>query len=960
MRRYISYLLLCGATLIGVGASTVPTILSMDADTAYEPGKTLYFRAAEWDEDSLNGNYTNADGEFVHNIDGVSKQPVEYIADTMRSRLDAYGLSGYKVETQGEDTLAVTVRAPKDSALIYSYLENYLAFSGGDYELDASNTKNDGYAYNEAWSDIIDGQTATIVDMEQGTYNVPTVVIPLKREDKYKTAFDELVKYCTDNTTEANEESGTEASSCNIVVWSNRLESDTYELSTSNNNIRSKIVSEVAPSMGVYYESSDEDKERPFLRLIPSSGATSGETYDPTHTQEAYDAARTLMLTINAGSFVYDELKTASEANAPKYAVTYIYSENAPATVENLISLGDNYATVAMSATFISIAVCALFLVVLLAVFERIMAVLHVATLAISTFSSFAVFSAFGAAFNIAALIGLAATSLLTLFGSLYYSAKLKEELYKGRTLKKAHAEAVKKVLLPTLDMSVIAILIGVCLYALAGDVASKAGVMLVLGGFFSFFANLIYTRLGGWLLCNDSTMASNFGKQLGVRTERIPDLAKEEKPTYFGPYAGRDFSKGKKVSLIATCAFVLAGIGASIGWGIASSGNSFFNSSAYQVAAPVLRIDVRSNDANIISNAGLSSIDALNDATYSEGTPNDVFHYYKVEGKFLSDYVSDLTLSTSRSTYVGEADTGVTYYWFYFEAELGKNSDTLRKALATDDGAISVEKWGGTVFAPSSSITTFAELSEDIISEFGGAGVVDNTAYGSRSEGVYVSFSAVTPADLTPYLWQVTLGLGVGLASVLVYLCLRYRPSRGIVAGLSVSFAAFIATSFFILTRIATSPVVSLGSIPVAVLGFGLALFILGAEKEIFRESKEKEKNTAEFRLACLNEATSRQAGNVLLYALLTFYVAVVFIAFGPRLYANAYIGMVLGIAFSLALALTAMAYCSGLLGKQFAKIRFVRKPSSKKKKAKQGGQLMRKRNSAEPEESIFIGIND
>lgn len=962
MRRYISYLLLCAATLIGVGASVVPTILNMDADTAYEPGRTLYFRAADWDESSLNGNYTNDQGEFIHYIDGASKQPVEYIADTMRTRLDAFGLSGYKVETQGEDTLSVTVRAPHDSSSIYSYLENYLAFSGGDYELDASNVNGTDYAYNEAWADIIDGQTAYIVDMDQGTYKVPTVVVPLKEGEKYKTAFDNLVKYCSDNTTPADEEKNQAASNVNIVVWSNRLEGDTYDLSQSNANIRKKIVAEVTAANGVYYEDSDKDHEKPFLRLIPSSNATSGESYDASKTKEAYDAARTLMLTLNAGSFVYDDLKTSGSATAPKYAVTYIYSEKAPATVENLISLGDRFDTVAMSATFISILVCAVFLVVLLAVFERILAVLHLAITAIGTFSAFAVFCAFGAAFNVAALIGVAATSLICLFGSLYYSAKLKEELYKGRTLKKAHSEAVKRALWPTLDMSIISILIGLCVYGLAGDVASKAGVMLVLGGFFAFFANVLYTRIGGWLLCNDSTMANSFAKQLGVRTERIPDLAKEEKQSYFGPYADRDFSKGKKVSVIATCLFLLAGIGASIGWGIASNAKSFFNSSAYEEAAPVLRIDVRSNDVNTITNAGLSSIDAIRDDTFKEGqNPNDVLHYYKVDGKYLNDYVTDVELSTApHSVYDGEGSSGVTYYWFYYEVTLGKNASSLNKALASLDSTIAVEKWNGAAYATDSDITSFALLSTDIINQFGGAGVLESTINGAYSSQVYVTFSSVTPADLTPYLWQVTLGLGVGLAAAMVYLCLRYRPSRGLVAGLSVAGASFIATSFFILTRIVSSPVVSLGSIPVAALGFGLFLFILAAEKDIYRDSKEKEKNTAEFRLECLKQATSRQAGNVLLFALLTFYVAIVFIAFGPRLYANAYIGMVLGLAFSLALALTALAPLSGVLGKQFAKITIRRPNTKKKKKSKQGGQLMKKRTSAEPEESIFIGIND
>ena len=961
MRRYISYLLLCGATLLGVGASVAPTVLSMDSDMAYESGKTMYFKAAAYDETTQNGNYTDGEGKFLDYIDGASKQPIEYIADTMRERLDAFGLSGYKVETQGSDTLAVTVRARKDSETLYGYLEKYLAFSGGDYELDASMITGTDYAYNDHWADIIDGQTATIVDMEQGQYNVPTVVIPIKDGSEYKEAFDNLVKYCKDNTTEADEEKGTEASSCLIVIWSNRTETDTYEASSSDANIAGKIVSMANPSNAVYYESSDSDQEHPFLRLIPNSTATSGETYDPSKTAEAYDAARNLMLTINAGKFQYDALKANSASEAPQYAVTFTYSEKTAASVEYLVKAGDWNRSLSLSRTLIATACAVVLLVVVLAFFQRILTLLGLATMSITAFSSLAVYVAFGTPFNIAALIGLICSAFIGLFGSMYYGAKLKEEIYKGRTLKKAHSEAVRKALLPTLDISVVAILLGIFLYALAGDVASKAGVMLVLGGFFGFLASVLYTRIGGWFLCNDSTMASKFAGQLGIQENKIPDLIKEEKQTYFGPLADRDFSKGKKISLIATAAFLLAGIGASIGWGIASNGQSFFNSSSYESAAPVLRLDVRSNQSNVISLTSLSEESRLLDANFDENDPEDLFHIYKIEGKYLADYVSgDVNLSsTSKSVYTGQGEGGQTYYWFYYQIELGKNSSVFTKAIA-DGSALNVEKWNGTAYTSLGSNITLSDLSSDIIAETVG-GAVTTTNSGAYSNDVYVTFSAVKPADLTPYLWQVTLGLGVGIATVLVYFVLRYRPSRGIVAGLVVASSAFIATSFFILTRIATSPVISLGSIPVALLAAGLAIFILGAEKEIYREAKEKDKNTAEFRATCLAQATSREAHVVLFFALLAFYVGICFFGFGPVMYRNAFLAWILGLAFALSLVLTAMSYCSAKLGKQFAKITFTRNASSKKKKkAKQGGQLMKKRTSAEPEESIFIGIND
>ncbi|MCR5348334.1 MAG: hypothetical protein K6E59_01840 [Bacilli bacterium] len=965
MRRFISYLLLCGATLLGVGAATVPTLLKLDADLAYDAGQTLYFRASEWNENSLNGNYTGENGAFLTYDDGLpagAKQPIAYIADTIRDRLDAYGISGYKVATQGSDTVAVTLRTPKDSQTQYTYLESYLSFSGGNYELDATLDANDaaeGYAYNQLWADIIDGQTARIEDMEQGQYNVPTVVIPLKSGDDYKTAFLDLVKFCKDNTNEADEQSGTEAKSTNLVVWANRLEDDYYKYASANPNVGSKILSVVNPDNAVWYDSSDTDQAYPSLRLIPSSSATSGSQYDPTKTQEAYDAARTLMLTFNAGSFQYDALKASSSASAPRFAVHFAYSEKSPATVESLFVNGDWNRSVAMSATLISTLVVIAALAVLLGFFERALAPLHLAVVGVTGFSALAVFIAFGAQFNIAALIGLSCSALVALFGSLFYSSRLKDELHKGRTLKKAHAEATRKALWPTIDMGIVSVVVGLCVYGLGGDVASKAGVMLVLGGFFGLIANLLYARIAGWLLCNDSTLAEKFHKYLGVRQENIPDLAKMEKQTYFGPFADRDFTRGKFISLIATGLFVLAGIGATIGFGVANKGSSFFNSNGYEASSPVLRIDVRSSEADNITISSLRETSDLSDVNFKEGdAPEDIFHTYKLDGQYLASYVTDIALSaSSKAVYVGEGDTIETYYWFYYEAKLGKANSLLNSALTDENVDLKITKWNGAEYAPFAG-TSFSELSSDIISSFVGSDIKDILNSGAFSDDCYITFSLVAPADLTPYLWQVALSVGVGIAAALVYLCIRFRPSRGLIAGVAVAASAFVSVTFFILTRISTLPVVALGCIPVVVAGLAMALFLLNAEKEIYRESKERDKNTAAFRLDCLEKANARQGGNILFYALLAFYPPVICLAFSPRIYGTVYIACVLGLAFATALTLTAVTPLSGVLGNAFSKIRLPQ--GNKKKKKAKGGQLLKKKSSAEPEESIFIGIND
>ena len=59
MRRYLAYIFLCAAALIGVGAATAPVIENLNPDLAYAEGRTLYFRASHHIEDSLEGNYSD-------------------------------------------------------------------------------------------------------------------------------------------------------------------------------------------------------------------------------------------------------------------------------------------------------------------------------------------------------------------------------------------------------------------------------------------------------------------------------------------------------------------------------------------------------------------------------------------------------------------------------------------------------------------------------------------------------------------------------------------------------------------------------------------------------------------------------------------------------------------------------------------------------------------------------------
>lgn len=968
MRRLIAYFALTGAMILGVGAATVPTILNLNADLAYQNGRTLYFKVSHFDEESLNGNYGygyHGEGDVASFLTEEDKNTtdgeyiVEKIANEMRKRLDVWEISEAEVETQGYDTIRVSFRASTDTDTEYNRISDYLSFSGGDYELDAENTTAEGdnaYEHNVAWETMLDGKTASVRLLDMDHYQVPVVTIPIASADK--DALLDLISYCNEHRVEeVKDDEGnvtTPAESCNLVIWANRVEGDTSEEAKKDTNVEAKIFYQHDPkeeggiSQCLYYEDNDkaEDKrEHPYLQLIPNSAATSSGTYDPTKAQEASDAAYYLMRKFNAAPYVYDDDAAGWGADS-KFSVSFAYSEIAYASVDPLLSYGWNL-TPSMGPTMIALLVSAALLCVVLAVFERLFALQHVGVMAVTTFATFATYVALGSQFNIAALIGLAAVAVGSLFGGIYYTSRLKDEIYKGRTLKKAHQEAAKKSMWPSIDAGIVMLLLGVCLYLLGGAVAKQAGVMLTLGGIFAVAANLILTRLAGWMLTSDSYMQTAYPKLLGVSSERIPDLMKEEKQTYFGPYQDKKFSGFKKPAYIASGALFAVGLAFCIVFGV-KDGANIYNDAAYRKTSTVLRIEVQSTQANGISIEHFADKASIYDpegaANTETGTaPTDILHQYTVDGKNFASYVSGIELSSSpKSVYLSpEWGEGTTVYYFFYEVSLKKSFDLETTHTFT--------KWEGAGYV-AQDWTYFHEMAADI-EEI------------NTNHAVAVSFGTVTPESLPPYVGDIALGLGIGLSACLLYLMIRFRPSRGVAITLISAAATFFALTFFVYTRISVTPVVALGTIYVAAFALVSALFLLNRQKELFKENHDREISDREKRDLSLESATSYEAGSYLLYTGLALYVPVAFFAFGPAVYGSPYLLSVLGVVFAAALILFTLSPMSARFASWLSHIK-IRKPHFKKKEGKgskpQGGNLMRRKKGAEPEEAIFIGIND
>jgi hypothetical protein len=107
-------------------------------------------------------------------------------------------------------------------------------------------------------------------------------------------------------------------------------------------------------------------------------------------------------------------------------------------------------------------------------------------------------------------------------------------------------------------------------------------------------------------MLCNDNGMQSSFPKMLNVQKDKIPDMLKEEKQTYFGPYEKTDFTKSKKAVGVLAALVSVAGIATMITFGVLKG--TVYNEAAANAESTVLYIEARSDSSTTNTNRSVTS----------------------------------------------------------------------------------------------------------------------------------------------------------------------------------------------------------------------------------------------------------------------------------------------------------------------------------------------------------------
>ena len=905
MRRLWSHIVIAATSLLMVGATFATVVTNINSNIEFEKGRELVFRVSNKDSDG------NVDKDYVFTDNTAVKQT----AEIMEKRLAKANVSRYEVETQGYDTIKVSFVQDTDQQ--YSIIQNYLSFNA---TLAISNSK-ETYALA---TEFLDEKKDAYMETTDG---YPSIIIPIKKDNElFQAVYTEAKEMSDNNTGEVQEtkestEEGEEGETINhayLYLWYDYIE-DYYSYDKINQNSSDTYDQSIASKVLMTFDAANPflDEDQDELRAYVNPTNSDSEEVTAENLRNAYENARYYVNLLNAGKM--------------DYHVEFLFSQRAEFLVESLVALG-THETVAWSRTFIA-TLCAIAVITLLLIyFYRLGASSVAVTSIVSTFLGLLFVVLLGAEYNVAGLVGLIALGLVSVISGIIYLNKFKEECYRGRTLKKANQEAAKKAILPTVDLHVILIAMGIGCYLLGGVIMKSFAVIAILGGLASLVLNLVGLRGLMWLVTNEQGFTGRYDL-FDIAEDQVADPLKQvdakfdesERKGMRQVKPEKDYTKLKKPVGIAAIVLFVASVATLVTFGIVNKGSVY-----------------KSTDPNGNSQVYLEYTSEISNNTALKAEVKDkidnILTYSTIDNKKLNDIVEVETYDYVAKYDSTKSGTRTVYYAYY---RLSFNQ-TLK--------GTEVVKYNDTERNISFESTTAEFFTNDELDSISGAALtLPTTLKVSLKDSVRIN------AD-QPQFVKLLLATVVGVGISGLYLLLRHRLSRGLASILvTVGATGITAGLFAALQFLPVTSYVSVALPFVAIFTLGIGVLFMNKEREMVLEDRTKD-NSVDARNALMVKAISLASTPITIAFVMALYLGVNFFGFMFTSVSYIFLAIVLGVCFGIGLTLVTFGPLAQVFFKAFSGVKFLKPREKKKKKARP----VRVKKSAEPEEAIFIGIND
>ena len=828
-------------------------------------------------------------------------EAIDNIVEVMEQRLKKTGLTSYNIKKVGKDTVKVGFSDASGNDH-YSLISNYLTFNGSLAITDAGEKVA---LMNEFRNEKKDAYVT-----EENS--IPKIVIPVNKDNpEFQAVIESAHTQAEEAANQETDEESEESSATYIYLWYDFIEEvDSYTNSLDDETMAKKILIPFDISL---YSKDEETGEYPDELATPINVDTNSDnSASVAELKEGFYRANYFVNLLNAGEL--------------DYKVTYLYSNDIDASFESLTVLGEVQENLAFSATLRAVLISFVVITLILISLYRLGSLAGVATTTVTLFGTLGFIILFGVEFNTATIVGLVITAIVSLASVVVYQKKFRDEAYRGRSIKKANSEGAKKALLPIVDINAASIIVGAFVYLLGGTMMRGLAAGLVLGGVISLILNTLALRGLMWMATNATKLTGKYNA-FGIDESKVPDLTSEEKQTYYGAFATSDFTSKKKPVYIVTLILTVASIAGMIVFGSLNKGQ-IFNNTVQQTVASEIHFEAVDREyaysettiRNLLSNMLI----------YEEGKEESALQSVS---SLLKD--DQIVIPDTLTEKVKENDHVVEHIHYFYVAPLNKNL-SLETVVYLKDSAF-----------PGFGADNRGTINEVLASYNASVGGVNDIA---RLKNI----TLLTP-DFVGF-EKITLGTFIGVVVLSVYLTLRYRPARGIASLLGMSVSGAIVMGIFSLTRFPVSSYV-LAMLPgVVIIAAIFAIAIMNKDREMQLEDRSRDFNF-EHKQENMLKANSYAFSISAVVAAISLLIVISFFGFSVSAASHFYTFLFIGIAVAVAIIAILFAPTALFFQKLFSKINIERKPRKSKKKAKAKPKASK---SAEPEEAIFIGIND
>ncbi len=881
MRRLIAYISLAVSLIIATALTIIAPIKGLNSNLEYSNGREFVYKISP---------KANDEGIVVDEF--LPDDAIDEIFDVMDQRMETFGVSEYQLAKEGSDIIRATASLDGDQ---YDRLRVYLNYNANFTIRIAKDDETTAIADAEQ---MFDGVKARIE--YRGPY--PFIIIPLSDPVWFQDNIVSVAEKIQQEE-QAPTEDGSQpeiVDNAKIVLWSDfNPDTDSYEKSREDNEVAGKLF------LSFDYRSMFWNEDKTEIAVAsPIEGYNEQNSYTTQQIMEATETARFMVNVFNAGTLNYD--------------VEFLFQNQiVNPTVEPLLVFGQSD-RVALSRTVVALALAFIFIFIVIGLIYRLPVFAVVSSFMVTMLGTLLLFNAIAVEISTSAIIGFIFTGLLAVFGSVTYLSKFRNEVYRGRSFKKAHAEASRRSSVYNLDALIVSLIIGVVVYFTAGPAVIGFGTVLIFGSIVGLVSILFHNSIVYWLLANNTSTQKNY-KIYGVDEHKVANLLENEKPSYFGRFAATNpKTKAKLYTSIFATVFVAGVATLSV---FASLGRNPLSLQVQDENLTRVYFRVSENSSVAPSSQTLSPDLILGSITFE----NEPLELVKVD-----DLVSYET--HSYSTKEGEGENVIVTEYTYLVYEV----------LGEFNGEEVVD-YNFATLALSGSAPLIDALTEMVEQADPNATVSVN----------HVQKQAVSPSVVSVVIVSL---ITVGFTSL--YIAIRFGLAKGISNLFVTSSVSLGVLLFFIATRITVHPLTALGAL-VAVLTVALINVIIhNYQKDLRRDSFFRDLNREEKeRLGLTMSLTPLYVIYILSAVAFIFFMAI-----APYVVSMVYVSVLLAVLIALLattrLNLSLNQVIQGFVTKLGAlKLKL---PKSKRALHRENARRNVRGRTNEPEEAVIIGIND